>query len=124
MSRDEATGRIERELLSVLTRHLPFGMEGIAVAQTGATVDLLQRRMTHSYRVFVDHDARAAMASLRTLATDHRASRATTGGGCGRCATTTDPSQSWPCDVWRIATMLGVVAEDGSPQDGPGRATP
>lgn len=122
MSRTEPQGHIEQELLSVLTRHLPVGMEGIAAAQADATFDLLHRRMAHRYRVFVDENARGGMQALRQTANEHRDSTTTglAGRACGRCRGSSGDPEPWPCPVWRVAVLLGVARDRPPPGDGVG----
>lgn len=101
----------ERELRSILIRHLPVGLEGIGTAQAAAVVNLLKRTRD---RTPVDPDTRTGLRLLKDAADTHAASVRITETGavvCGLCRTPSGDSQPWPCQVRLAGQYLKVTDE-------------
>lgn len=112
----------EREIRSILIRHLPIGLEGVGIAQSGAVLQALRRRHGTRSRPVLDEDRRQGMRLLGETAEAHRASLlpSTTSASkryCGLCVTPEGGREAWPCPVWTSAELLGVVetSTDGPP---------
>lgn len=106
---------IEREIQSILIRHLPVGLEGVGMAQTQALIQMLERRSAG--RSSVDEDQRKGLVLLTMTAQTHAATATFTPDGEGSCGVCHLPGdgmpEAWPCSVWTSAELLGLVkAED------------
>lgn len=105
---------LRSELHATLTNHLPIGLEGVADAQHEAVMAILHRYSQPRQRVVVPAEDRPGMRILHDLAMDHERSRILISGEDGACQMCRDIDEpevpvSWPCPIWRVAALLGVV---------------
>jgi hypothetical protein len=122
----QRTEALQRELVSVLTAHLPIGMEGVGSAQAQSVQEVLHRHGHRQTRDEVPDQQRQGLRMLRDLAMTHRDSAVIALDGqevCLMCVDNerVDGAVVWPCPVWVVAEMLGVAVEptsDNAPRRG------